>query len=78
MVTTYLKKKKKSQVRILGTLVGNKLKFWNWSSFDHFRQWIYKRRTRTTTLATIPVYIVNNTRTIHTTDLTKNLISMIL
>ena len=48
-----------SQGRSLGTLVG-KLKFWNWSSFDHFRQWIYERRTRTTTLAPIPVYIVSN------------------
>ena len=36
------------------------LKFWNWPAFENFRSWIAERRSRTTTLAPIPVYIVNN------------------
>ena len=45
--------------RSLGKLLGG-LKFWNWPAFDHFRQWIQERRSRTTTLAPIPIYFVPN------------------
>ena len=48
-----------AQGRSLGTLAGS-LKFWNWSAIQSFRRWIQERRSRTTTLTPIPVYIVNN------------------
>ena len=52
------------QGRTFGSIAG-KLKFWNWSAFENFRQWIDERRRfdivyRTTTIRPIPVYLVNN------------------
>lgn len=40
--------------------IAQALKFWNWSAFENFRQWIEERRRRTTTIRPIPVYIVSN------------------